>query len=229
MAERRTERGWVAPELAEELPGLGVDWIRIDARPGRTPAPVRRRIRELAARIGGAKVVQMRQDAVPWAYRVLWRRLGVDPDTDRTPIERLMVQRLEHGGLPSQGMPADAAVVATLETGVPIVILDADAVDGAPGLRPARRAESLGDPETVLRDGEVVYADRERPLARLTGEPASRCAVTAESSSMIVCALVAAGVSDMAIEEALWIAAGMLETTGRVEESNRGGHRDRDS
>ncbi len=228
MSARPVERGWVAPELAEELPGLGLDWIRVDARPGRTPEPVRRRMRLLAARVTGAKVVQLRQDAVPWAYRVLWRRLGVDPDSDRTPIERLMVERLELGGLPSQGMPADAAVVATLETGVPIVVLDAARVEGAPGLRPARRGESL-DAETALREGEVVYADGERPIARLTGELASGCAATEGSTSLIVCALVAAGVSQIAVEEALWTAAGMLEAAGTLEGSNRGERRDRDS
>lgn len=206
------ERGWVAPELAEELPGVGLVWIRVAASAGRSPEPVRRRMRELASRITGAKVVQSRQDAVPWAYRVLWRRLGLDPDCDRTPVEQLMVERLEHGGLPSQGMPADAAVTATLETGVPVAVFDADRVGAPVGLRPARAGESLGaDVEVPLRDGELIYADDDWPLARLTGEVASACAVTGDTTAMLVCALAAAGVPDMALEEALWIAAGLLE------------------
>ena len=186
----------MAPELTEELPGLGLVWIR-----------------ELASRITGAKVVQSRQDAVPWAYRVLWRRLGLDPDRDRTPIEALMLERLEHGGLPSQGMPGDAAITATLETGVPIAVFDADRVGARVGLRPARADESLGaDVDIPLRAGEVIYADEQRPLARLTGEVASACAVNGDTTTMLLCALSAAGVPDMALEEALWIAAGLLET-----------------
>lgn len=212
MPDRAVELGWVAPELAEELPGLGLVWLRVAARAGRTPASVRQRMRDLASRITGAKVVQSRQDSVPWAYRVLWRRLGLDPDRDRTPIEALMVERLRHGGLASHGMPSDAAVTATLETGVPVSVFDADRVGASVGLRPARAGETLGaGVELSLRAGEVIYADEQRPLARLTGEVASSCDVDDDTSAMVLCALSAAGVPDMALEEALWIAADMLE------------------
>ena len=118
------EAGWIDRDLAAELPGFELIWTRVDARAGRTPRPLRKRMRELANRITGAHVVQLRQDEVPWAYRVLWRRLGLDPDSERTPVERLMVERLRSGGLRSHGMPADAATVATLETGVPIAVFD---------------------------------------------------------------------------------------------------------
>jgi DNA/RNA-binding domain of Phe-tRNA-synthetase-like protein len=214
VSERAVEVGWVAPELAEELPGLGLASMRVAARSGRSPAPVRQRMKELASRITGAKVVQSRQDSVPWAYRVLWRRLGLDPDRDRTPIEALMVERLRHGGLASQGMPGDAAITATLETGVPVAVFDADRVGDRVGLRPARAGESLGaDVEIPLRAGEVVYADERQPLARLTGEVASACAVSGNTTAMLLCALSAAGVPDMALEEALWIAADLLEAS----------------
>jgi DNA/RNA-binding domain of Phe-tRNA-synthetase-like protein len=179
-------------------------------------------MRELASRIGGARVIQARQDTVPWSYRVLWRRLGVDPDVDRTPIEALMVGRLEHGGLPSRGMPTDAIVVATLETGVPIVVVDAAKVAGKPGLRPATAGEALGGPEAALRAGEVVYADEQAPLARFDGQLAVDREVDDDTTAMTVCALAAAAVSQIEIEEALWIAAGMLQAAGRVEESNPG-------
>lgn len=215
-------QGWVAPELAAELPGLGVYSLAVDARPARTPAAVRAQMRELAGRIGGATVVHSRQDTVPWSYRVLWRRLGVDPDTDRTPVEALMVQRLEHGGLPSHGMPDDAIVVATLETGVPIVVVDAATVHGEPGLRPAVAGESLGGAEGALRTGEVVYADERAPLARLDGEVARDRAVGEGTTSMLVCALAAAPVSQIEIDEALWIAAELLEAAGSLGESDPG-------
>lgn len=216
------QRGWTAPELAEEFPGLDVYWLAVEARIARTPDAVRRRMRDLAGRITGAGVVQSRQDTVPWSYRVLWRRLGVDPDTDRTPVEELMVQRLEHGGLPSRGMPADAIVVATLETGVPIVVADAAKLSGSPGLRPARVGETLGGAEGALRPGEVVYADEQAPLARLDGAVAAGHAVGEDTSTMAVCALAAAAVSRIEIDEALWIAADMLEAAGRLDGSNPG-------
>lgn len=207
-------QGWVAPELAEELPGVEVYWLTVAARPGKTPAAVRERMRQLAGRITGARVVQSRQDTVPWSYRVLWRRLGVDPDTDRTPVEALMVERLEHGGLPSRGSPNDAVVVATLETGVPIVVVDAARLSGSPGLRPAAAGETLGGAGGTLRDREVIYADEQAPLARLDGEVAADRAVDDETIAMAVCALAAPAVSQIEIEEALWIAAGMLEAAG---------------
>jgi DNA/RNA-binding domain of Phe-tRNA-synthetase-like protein len=216
-------RGSIAPELAAELPGLAIGWIEIAARPRRSPEPVRHRLRELASRITGAKVVHSRQDAVPWAYRVLWRRLGLDPDGDRTPVERLMVQRLQLGGLPSQGLPADAVVLATLETGVPVVVLDSAKVSGRIQLRPALTGERLGgDEQLPLRTGEVVYADDRQPLARLTGEPAPSADVTAATTSMLVCALCAAGVPQMAIEEALWTVADVVGAAGTLEGSNPG-------
>lgn len=216
------KRGWIARELAEELPGLDLYWLTVAARPAKTPGDVRRRMRDLAGRIGGARVVQARQDTVPWSYRVLWRRLGVDPDTDRTPVEALMVERLEHGGLPSRGMPTDAVVVATLETGVPVVVVDAAKVAGTPGLRPAAAGETLGGLEGKLRSGEVVYADEQAPLARLDGELAADRAVGDDTTQMMVCALAAAAVSQIEIEEALWISADLLEAAGTLEGSNPG-------
>jgi DNA/RNA-binding domain of Phe-tRNA-synthetase-like protein len=214
------EQGAVDPLLAEELPGLDLCCVRVEARAGRSPRPVRDQLRELASRITGAKVVQARQDSVPWAYRVLWRRLGLDPDSDRTPVEQLMLDRLRHGGLPSEGMPADAVVLTTLETGVPLVVLDAAGVVGRLRLRPALAGETLGGESGVpLRAGEVVYADDRGPLARLTGEVAPSTSVDRETTTMLVGALVAMGVSQMSVEEALWMAADLLEGTGRLEES----------
>lgn len=214
MADPAVNSGWVGPELAAEFPGLGVYWLTVAAQPGKTPKAVRERMRTLAGRISGATVVHSRQDTVPWSYRVLWRRLGVDPDTDRTPVEALMVERLEHGGLPSRGMPTDAVVVATLETGVPVLVADAEKLAGSPGLRPALPGETLGGVEGMLRAGEVVYADERAPLARLDGQVAIDHAVDDDTTAMTICALAASAVSQIEIDEALWIAADMLEAEG---------------
>jgi len=213
--------GWVDERLAQELPGLGLQWTAVEARPGRTPPEIRDQMRDLARRFSGAHVVGTRQDDVPWAYRVLWRKLGVDPDVDRTPVERLMVERLEVGGIPSRGMPNDAVVVATLETGVPVYVFDGDAVSGRLGLRPAAPGESAGDDAfPPLRSGEIVLADEARPIARLTGRAVAECAPGDGTTTMLVCALAAPAISQMVLDEALWTASGLLEAAGRLEGSS---------
>jgi DNA/RNA-binding domain of Phe-tRNA-synthetase-like protein len=224
VPEPASEQGWIAPQLAEELPGLALTCLRVPGGARPSPKPLRQQLRELAGRIGGAKVVHSRQDTVPWAYRVLWRRLGLDPDSDRTPIERLMVERLEYGGLPSSGLPDDAIVVATIETGVPLLAFDAARVRGRLGLRTAQRDELLGGEGGVpLPAGEVTYADEETPIARLTGEVAPSHAVAGDTDATLLCALSAVGVPQIAVEEALWIAADLLRSAGTLGESSQGG------
>jgi DNA/RNA-binding domain of Phe-tRNA-synthetase-like protein len=116
-ADPALERGWVAAELANDFPGLEL-WIAgVHAGSGRSPRSVRIRLRALAGRITGGHVVHMRQDPVPWAYRVLWRQVGLDPDVNRPPAERIAVERLRAGGIPSQNLLDDALTIATLETG----------------------------------------------------------------------------------------------------------------
>ena len=65
--------GWVEPELAEELPELGLVHAPVEVRPGRA-RPSQAPPRALADRYTGGKVIHMRQDPVPWAYRVFSRR-----------------------------------------------------------------------------------------------------------------------------------------------------------
>ena len=89
MPDPELERGWVEAELAEEFPGLGLWSTRVRARLGPQPAFVRERLRVMASRITGGHVMHMRQDPVPWAYRVFWRQVGLDPDVDRTPVEQI--------------------------------------------------------------------------------------------------------------------------------------------
>ena len=136
--------GWVEPELAEELPGIGLVLAPVEVRPGPSPKDVKRRLKALADRYTGGKVIHMRQDPVPWAYRVFARQVGVDPDTDRTPVERIALERLKHGGLRSESLLDDALTIATAETGVPVIALDPDRLEGDPGLRLSRAGETLG-------------------------------------------------------------------------------------
>ena len=86
--EPSPEQGWVAPHVAAEFPGLGIAWVEVDARPGKSPEPVRRRLRDLSDRFYGAHAIHMRERPIPWAYRVFFRQIGLDPDRTRTPVER---------------------------------------------------------------------------------------------------------------------------------------------
>ncbi len=205
------EQGSVEGQLAEELPGLGLWSTRVRASSGRSPAAVRDRLRIMAGRITGGHVVHMRQDPVPWAYRVLWRKVGLDPDVDRPPAERIAVERLRAGTLTSQNLLDDALVIATLETGVPVMAFDAERVGGELGLRTTRRGESLG--ERALDSRQIVVADGHQVLATLDGEVAPEHGVSKHTTTMVLSALTARGVPLIAVEEALWTVVETLQPT----------------
>jgi len=205
-AEPDVTAGWVDTELAEEFPELGVDYVRVEGRPERSPPAVRKRLRELSDRITGSKVVHMRQDPVPWAYRVFFRQVGVDPDSDRTPAERIAVERLEAGGFRSHNLLDDALTIATVETGVPVIAFDADRVGTQLGVRLSRPGERLGE-SRPLSARQIVVADEDRPLSVLFGEIAEDRGVTRHTRRMVLVALRVKGVPAISVEEALWTAA----------------------
>jgi DNA/RNA-binding domain of Phe-tRNA-synthetase-like protein len=209
--ELQLSEGWVAPELAEDFPDLGLVHAPVERRPRRSPREVRRRLRVLADRYTGGKVIHMRQDAIPWAYRVFSRQVGIDPDVDRTPVEAIAVERLRHGGLKSENIVDDALTLAIADTGVPVIALDADKLIGEPGLRLARSGEQLAGVRPLL-DRHVVVADEAHPVALVLGEVAHDAGVTGATERMLLCALRVKGVPPIAVEEALWIAAETLYT-----------------
>jgi len=210
VSEPELTQGWIDVELAEEFPELGLDYVRVEARSGRSPFAVRDRMRRLSDRFTGSKVVHMRQDPVPWAYRVFFRQVGMDPDSDRTPIERIAVERLESGGLRSQNLLDDALVIATVETGVPVIAFDADKVGDHLGLRLSRKGEALGGGGRALPARQIVVADEDRTLSVLFGEIAEKRGVTRRTSRMVLVALRVKGVPAISVEEALWTASDLL-------------------
>jgi DNA/RNA-binding domain of Phe-tRNA-synthetase-like protein len=209
--ELRLEEGWVEADLAGDFPDLGLVHTPLEARPRKSPRDVKQRLRALADRYTGGKVIHMRQDAVPWAYRVFSRQIGIDPDTDRTPVEAIAVERLRHGGLASENLVDDALTIAIAETGVPVFVLDSDKVVGELGLRLARRGEQL-EGVRPLSERQLVVADDERPVAMVLGEVSHAAGVTRSTERMTLCALRVKGVPPIAVEEALWMAAETLYT-----------------
>jgi DNA/RNA-binding domain of Phe-tRNA-synthetase-like protein len=209
--ELQLAEGWVEEELAGDFPELGLVHAPLVARPRKSPHDVKERLRRLADRYTGAKVIHMRQDSVPWAYRVFSRQVGIDPDTDRTPVEAIAVERLRHGGLKSENLVDDALTIAIAETGVPVFALDADKLVGELGLRLAASGEQLAGVRP-LSDRQLVVADELRPVAIVLGEVAHDAGVTWDTQRMTLCALRVKGVPPIAVEEALWMAAETLYT-----------------
>jgi DNA/RNA-binding domain of Phe-tRNA-synthetase-like protein len=201
--------GWVEPELAEEFPELGILYAPVEASPRRSPRSVKERLRRLANRYTGSHVIHMRQDPVPWAYRVFYRQVGIDPDTQRTAAEQVALDRLQAGGFQSGNLVDDALTIAVAETGVPVIALDGDRVGTALGLRLAGPGERLGGGRP-LSERQLVVADEDRPLAVLFGEISEDHGVTPKTRRIVLCALAVKGVPRISLEEALWIAAETL-------------------
>ena len=150
MTELDLVDGWVEPELADEFPQLSLVHARVEVHPGPSPQELKQRLRMLADRYTGGKVVHMRQDPVPWAYRVFSRQVGIDPDTDRTPVEGVALRRLKQGGLQSENVVDDALTIAIAETGVPLIALGRRARGRRSGAAPgALGREARGDAAAV--------------------------------------------------------------------------------
>ena len=204
--------GWVAAELVDKFPELALWSVTLEARSGRSPEPVRERLRALSDRIRGPQAVALRQQPVPWAYRVFFRHIGLDPDVQRTPVEAIALERLIKGGLRSESLLDDALTIAVMETGVPLWGLDADRAEGELGLRSAVAGESLGRGEGALElvSGRLVVADVGGPVCVLFGDTAPGVGVTRQTARMTLFAVQVAGVPTIHIEEALWTAADIL-------------------
>jgi DNA/RNA-binding domain of Phe-tRNA-synthetase-like protein len=208
------ELGWVDPQVAEELPKLRIWQLRAEARDAPSPPALRERLRLLSDRFHGARAIAMRREPVPHAYRVLFRHIGIDPDDERTPVEAAALARLKHGGFQSQGLVADALLLAVVETGVPVWALDDERVEGGLGIRPATAGERLGRGELApdLAPGRLVVADDGGPLAELFGELAPGHGVTPETTAMRLFSVQAPGVPGIHVEEALWTCTEALDS-----------------
>jgi DNA/RNA-binding domain of Phe-tRNA-synthetase-like protein len=209
--EPAPRQGWVATHIASEFPGLGIAWIEVDAKPGKSPEPVRRRLRDLSDRTYGSQAIRLRERPIPWAYRVFYRQIGLDPDRTRTPIEQLTLDRLHDGGFRSNGLPRDALDIAIVETGVALRAFDAEGVEGRLCIRDSGPGESLAGMPGELATGTLVIADESRPLGLLFGSTAEGAAVERTSRRVVVAAVQVKGVPQIAVEEALWMAGSTLE------------------
>ena len=208
--EAAPEPGWVAPALAEEFPGLSIASTALAADTGRSPDTLKERLRELSDRIGGSQAILMRQQPIPWAYRVFFRHIGLDPDSTRTPIEQLIFERMHDGRFTSRNRVDDAITIATVEVGVALRAFDADALSGRVGLRLSDEGEMLEGRVTPLPTGTIVIADERRLLGVLFDRATERRSVRRGTSRVLLAAIGVKGVPDIALEEALWVAGSAL-------------------
>jgi DNA/RNA-binding domain of Phe-tRNA-synthetase-like protein len=210
--EPAPQAGWVAPHVAAEFPGLGIATVEVDARPRRSPDHVRRRLRDLSDRVYGAEAIRLRSRPIPWAYRVFFRQIGLDPDRTRTPIEQLVLDRLQDGGFRSFGLPVDALTIATVETGVALRAFDADRLEGRLCIRDSAPGESLAGSPGELAAGTLTIADEREPVGLLFGATAAGCEVERSACRVAIAAIAVGAVPRIAVEEALWIAAATVES-----------------
>jgi DNA/RNA-binding domain of Phe-tRNA-synthetase-like protein len=205
--------GWVAPHVSAEFPGLGISWIEVDGRPGRSPDPVERRLRETSNRFYGAHAIHLRERPIPWAYRVFFRQIGLDPDRTRTPVEQLALDRLQDGGFKTRGLPADALTIATIETGIALRAFDADRLEGSLCIRDSAPGESLEGRLGELSHGTLVIADERAPAGLLFGATGAGREVGRSTRRIAIAAVQVEGVPQIAVDEALWMVSATLEAT----------------
>jgi DNA/RNA-binding domain of Phe-tRNA-synthetase-like protein len=209
-SEAIPERGWVADDVTEELAGLGIHFLVLHQGSGRSPRHVKDQLKELAGRFSGASAVNLRHQAIPWAYRVFFRHIGLDPDEQRTPVEEVALERMRKGGFPSQNLLDDALTIAIAESGVALRAFDADRVEGRIGSRLSAPGEPLEGRPGELPSGTLVIADEKRPLALLFGAIGSGRGVSNKTERTLLCAIQVQGVPEIAVEEAIWLAAGVM-------------------
>jgi len=200
----------VAPELAEEFPGLGLRYTILSRGSGRSPEAVKERLRELSNRFGGAQAITLRQRPIPWSYRVFFRHIGLDPDETPTPVEQVALDRMRDGRFRSRNRLDDAITIATIEVGAALRAFDADRISGRLGLRLSAPSERIEGRTSSLPEGTIVIADEERALEVLFGATAKGRGVSSKTERTAVAAIQVRGVPDIALEEALWLAASAI-------------------
>ena len=209
-AEAGIVTGRLAPELADEFGGLALHYVILDRGSGRSPRAVKQRLRMLSDRFTGGEAINLRHRPIPWAYRVFYRHIGLDPDRTRTPVEQLALDRMQHGGFRSHSLLDDALTIAIVESGVAMRAFDADRVEGRIGLRGSAPGEGLEGRPGELPPGTLVIADEARPIALLFGATGSGRGVRQKTRRTVLAAIQVKGVPDIAVEEALWTAAAVM-------------------
>ena len=210
--EPEVRHGFVEAGLAAEFPGLYLRHLLVERGSGRSPRELKERLRILSDRFGGPQAIAMRSKPIPWAYRVFFRHIGLDPDEQPTPVEALTLERMLKGGFVSRNLLDDALTIAIVESGVAVRAFDADRCGESLTIRPSSEGEGLEGRPGALPAGTLLIADESRPLALLFGATASGRGVSPKTTGTRLVSVGVAGVPEIAVEEALWIVADALRS-----------------
>lgn len=207
------EDGWVGEDVAADFPSLGLLHLTVELAAPVASKALKGRLPDLERYFAGSVVTQLRTRPVTAAHRVFFRQVGLDPEVDRTPVERVVLERLAQGRFASRGFLADALTITALETEVPVGALDGRSVLGPLGVSLARAGEVLEDERGTrvpLAAESLVVADITRPLALAFGGEASPFAPAPDAEQVVLYGVVVPGVARATVAEALWVAAGLL-------------------
>jgi DNA/RNA-binding domain of Phe-tRNA-synthetase-like protein len=188
--------GSVDPLVEAEFPGLTLTYEVVDVARRNSPREVKDSLDRLAPRINGATAVTLRTSPIVLAYRTFYRQIGLDPDLTPPPAEQAVLDRIYHGGFKPQHAILDAITLAAIETGVSVWALDLD---------------QLGEPLPLhlgSDDEQELRINRTAPIAVTMVQPTTRRAV--------LYSLAVPGVSQLSIDEALWIATGAVRSGGSL-------------
>ena len=210
--EQLATRGHVDPAIREEFPGLYLRYLEVEGGSGKSPKALKRRLAALSDRFAGAQAITFRTKPIPGAYRIFYRHIGLDPDEQPTPAEGIVLERMLKGGFVSRSRLDDALTIAMIESGVPVHALDADRLAGAPALRPTVAGEALEGRPGDLPAGTLVIADERRPVSLLFGAVGSGRGVSPATERTTLLVVGVSGVPEIAVEEALWLAAEIMLT-----------------
>jgi DNA/RNA-binding domain of Phe-tRNA-synthetase-like protein len=204
------EGGWISPDLQEEFPGLALRYLVLGRGSGRSPRELKHRLAQMSNRFSGPQAIALRHQPIPWAYRVFFRQIGLDPDEQPTPVEAVALERIKQGGFVSRSLLDDALTIAIIESGVALRAFDADRAEGRLGIRQSADGEELEGRPGPLPTGTLVIADESRPLALLFGATGTGRGVTPNTKRTILASIQVKGVPDIAVEEAIWLAASVM-------------------
>ena len=115
----------------------------------------------------------MRERPIPWAYRVFFRQIGLDPDRTRTPVEQLALDRLHDGAFKNSAASGGLADHRDRRDRRRLRAFDADRLEGRLCIRDSAPGESLPGRPGELAQGTLMIAD-ERAPSPLSSAPRPR-------------------------------------------------------
>jgi DNA/RNA-binding domain of Phe-tRNA-synthetase-like protein len=190
-------RGSVDPVVEAEFPGLTLTYELVDVERRKSSREVTDSLARLARRVNGATAVTLRTGPIVLAYRTFYRQIGLDPDQTPPPAEQAVLERLHHGGFRAQGTIADALTLAAVETGVGVWAIDLGHLQEPPPLR-------LGADHT----GALTVSATAAVATNLFDDATKHAALYS---------LAVAGVPQLAVEEAMWIARDAVSCGGKLD------------